>query len=342
MKRGDFVGMVRQEFRVVHKVPALVEHHPAADAPDDGSLLVLGEIGAGARSEQIQDSAEHVSIDGFLNRPFGRANHIGMAGNLDQLFADQRGRQNEIRASGGDRGVGHAVVFRGILALSQRDPAAGLDGLQSERAIRTCPRQHYADGPVRLLLGQRLHEPVHGHVQPVILVAGLQEQRPSRVDKILAGRYHVHMVRFHRRGFGDFGHRHLAGARKQSDERTFVLRGKVLDEDDRDSALRGNARKKLGHSLQASRRSSDGNHRECPSGRDDELPFCVQGYAGVSASLSSVLQLAKSGLRRYQPRSTFDGLRFPRQRRPPAARTIRAGFWSQPSWPEHIPQRDFP
>jgi len=79
---------------------------------------------------------------------------VGMAGDPHQLAADFFRGQDEIDAAGSDGAARHARMLGRLLLLGERNAAAAL--IASSPSVPSVPRrQHHADRPIPLIVGQR-------------------------------------------------------------------------------------------------------------------------------------------------------------------------------------------
>src|SRR5713226_1673506 len=98
-----------------------------------------------------------------------------MLGNSHQLFGDVFRRKNEINTTRCDGAARHRVVFGGFI-LSERNATFGLDRLQSQCPVRSGARKDDADGPLVLVLGQRLEKEVDGPLPSAALLPWVKFQ----------------------------------------------------------------------------------------------------------------------------------------------------------------------
>ena len=86
-----------------------------------------------------------------------------MAGVGDELGRHLGRRPFIVHQARGQGTARHAVVFGGLQFLGHDHPALTLDGPNAQGAVAARAREHHADGPLVLVLGQRPEEEVDGH-----------------------------------------------------------------------------------------------------------------------------------------------------------------------------------
>ena len=90
-------------------------------------------------------------------RAAGPARDMRVLRDASELVRDVLRREHEVHAARGHGAARHRVVARGIV-LRERDAALGLDRLQPQRAVGRRAGEDHADGPLALVLRQRLEE----------------------------------------------------------------------------------------------------------------------------------------------------------------------------------------
>jgi hypothetical protein len=126
--------------------------HPALDAPQQGCLFVPREVDARVRVERSEQGlqrgghhgAAHLSV---LREPLA-------FDDAHDLRADRLRRENPIDAAGLDRRTYHPVVLRVVRLLGKGEPASGLDGMETNRAVTPRAGEHHADRAIAHDLGE--------------------------------------------------------------------------------------------------------------------------------------------------------------------------------------------
>jgi len=88
------------------------------------------------------------------------ARDIWMLCNAREFLGDVLRRKDEVHAAGCDRAARHRIVA-GRIILRERNPALGLDGLQSQRAVSGSAGENDPDGPLPLILRQRFQKEIN-------------------------------------------------------------------------------------------------------------------------------------------------------------------------------------
>ena len=102
-------------------------------------------------------------------------------------FAMSCRREHEIHAARRHRAARHRVVS-GRIVLRERDPALGLDRLQSQRAVGRRAGKHHADGPLALVLRQRLEKEIDRSMRRARLSAAAESlSTPSAMLRLVSG-----------------------------------------------------------------------------------------------------------------------------------------------------------
>jgi hypothetical protein len=137
--------------------------------------------------------------------------HVGVVTDPRQLVGDGNGRQHEVGRH--RRALGHAGVLRGFCVLDERDASFRLDRSQAERAVRSCPRQHHADGAPLPLSGERAEEVIDRRVT-VDRGARREREDAARDRDVSVRRDHVDVVGLHASTVGDRDDGHRRGPRQ--------------------------------------------------------------------------------------------------------------------------------
>ncbi len=277
LEQGVDLGRARlQELRVVAQVLQLVQHRAPADPPQEGAPLVVRKVHAGGEAQLL----EHLAEAGLREREPGgllqRTLHVGVSADARQLLRDGVRRQHEIHAPGRHRAGRHARVLRARV-LRERDAALALDGLETEGAVGGAPRQDHPDGPVALVLGQRVQEVVDGAVGRGSL-AGLDVEGPPRHRQAHAGRDHVDVIGPDGEPLTALHHRHRGGASQDLGQHAGVRGIEVLDQDERQPGIGGQRAHQRGDRLEPSRGGSDADDGD----RGGELGGCLALVAAAS------------------------------------------------------------
>src|SRR5262249_49107556 len=94
------------------------------------------------------------------------------------------------------------------MILSKGNPAFGLDGLQTERAVAGGARQDHSDRLAPVLLRERAEEMINGPVVPTSLAARRKLQGGTGDDHVCSWWDDVNMVRLYLHLIGHLSHGH--------------------------------------------------------------------------------------------------------------------------------------
>lgn len=159
-------------------------------------------------------------------------NDIWMRRDAGEFVCHVLRREHEIHAARGHGAARHRIVFRRLI-LREGNAALGLDGFQSQRAVRRRAGQNHANGPLALVLRQRLKKDIDDPLRAAGLLARMKFQ-PSLLDgQVRIGRNDVHVVGLHPQIVRDLSHRHRRGPRQQLHERAVMLRIEMLHQHER-------------------------------------------------------------------------------------------------------------
>ena len=153
--------------------------------------------------------------------------NIGMRRDAGQFVRNVLWREHEIDAACGHRAARHRIVF-GRLILRERNAALGLDGLQSQRAVRRGAGQNHPDGPLALVLRQGFKKHIDGALGAAWLRARQKFQPALRNAQIRVGRNDIDMIGLDPQIVRHFAHRHRRRARQKLRERAVMLRIEML------------------------------------------------------------------------------------------------------------------
>ena len=215
-----------------------MKRHSPEETAFDGRELVVAEIDAADRPQQVEDLVQFLLARRELGRRFVRAVQVRMARQVDELRADGARVEHEVDHPGCNGGAGHAVVLRRRRILRHRDAAGRFDLAYAQRAVGRRARQDDADRARSGSVGQRGEERVDGRVLGAIVGACAQMERPADDDHLRVRRNHVDVIRLDVQAVRGLHDRHRRLARQQRDERALMLRREVLHEHDRDVWIR--------------------------------------------------------------------------------------------------------
>ena len=215
----------------------LMNGHAPLHPSDDRALLVLREVVpvcARSRTKIFFRASSALVVEAETGRG-ARAEGVGDVG--DQLGRHLGRRQHVVHQTGGDGAARHAVVLGGFRVLRHRHAALALDRAQPQGAVAAGAREHDADGPFVLVLGQRAEEEVDRQALAAWR-GGLEElQLPVQEGHVAVGRDDVGAVGLHRHPVRDLEHLHAGVALDQVGEDALVVGGQVLHQHERHAAL---------------------------------------------------------------------------------------------------------
>ena len=154
-----FRRVLFQKFQIVPDRLQVVDLKPTPNATQKRSLFVAAEIVPGALMNARADLAE---VGGELLVEVPGSASTGEFGQVLCVLGDDRGhlcdRDDVIDQSRPDGALEHAVVRGGFRRLRQGDPSVLLDSPETDGAIVAGAREEGPDGPLALVLGERVQE----------------------------------------------------------------------------------------------------------------------------------------------------------------------------------------
>jgi hypothetical protein len=203
----------------------------------------------------------------------------------DQLRRHLGRRQHEVDQPGGDRAARHPIVLGGFGVLRHHHAALALDRPQPQRTIASRARQHDADRPLVLVLGQGSKEEVDR--QPQASRCGRFQQLQGTIQKghVPVGRNDVGTVRLNRHPVLDLEDLHPRVAFDQIRKHALVVRGQVLHQDKSHAAvgIGGHARKEGFERRQSPGRRADADNGKTRLRADVQAP--LRGWLGRERGL---------------------------------------------------------
>ena len=227
-QRLDLAWRLLQELDIAFQRLDLIDRHAPLDAAVDGAGLVVRKIVPGQSTQQDEDLFE-----GALG--LGRRHAVGLVwfaesmNRIAHLFSRHAlGRQLKVHQAGGNRALGHAVVFARVGRLHHCHAALALDGTQSHGAVAAGAREHDANGAFVLVLCQRAKEKVNRQALAARRRGLQQLQRAIQERHVAIGRNDVGAVDLHPHAVADLEHLHAGVAPDQLDQNAFVVGRQVL------------------------------------------------------------------------------------------------------------------
>ena len=126
----------------------------------------------------------------------------------------------------------HAVVFGGFGVLRHRHAAFALDRPHPLGAVTAGPREHDADGPLALVLGQGAEEEVNRQTMAARRGGFQQLQRAVEQGHVPVRRDNIGAVGLDRHAVRNFEDLHAGIALDQFGEDALVVRSQVLHQDE--------------------------------------------------------------------------------------------------------------
>ncbi len=139
--------------------------HAPLDAAADGGLFVLGKIMARLGAQQNEHLLQVVNGTGRWGGDGFRPLAKGVLPVGDQLLRHLVRRKDIVHLAGGDGAAGHSVVGRRFRALDHGHSAFALDRFETQGAVGAGAREHDADRPLMLVLGQGAKEKINRQTQ---------------------------------------------------------------------------------------------------------------------------------------------------------------------------------
>ena len=233
----QFRGRFLHEAEVVVRTVDLLQRHPSLDPADQRVLLVLGEIVAGLGAQQDTDLLQRLlGLGGrggdrvrFLAKGVG---HIG-----EELGGHLGWRQHVVDLPSGNGAARHAVELGAFGGLGHGHAPLAFDGAHPLRAVAAGAREHDADGPLPLVLGQGAKEEVDGQPQAPRRTWLQQLQRAVKKGHVPIGGDDVRTVGLDAHPVFDLEDFHAGVALDQFAEDALVIRRKVLHQYEGHAAL---------------------------------------------------------------------------------------------------------
>ncbi len=231
------------------------EPHPALDAAHEHGLPVAAEVVLGARPEEREDPGEAggFEIGVFLGALGG---DVGLLDVLEEGLGHPLRRQDVVHRPGGDRGLGHLVVLRGLRVLHHDHAAGELDRREPQHSVAAGAGEENPDRLLLLVLGERA-------------LRGGEADAAVPDGEVAAGWNDVDPVGFDRLAVLRLGHRHGGHPRQQLGHHALVVGIEVGDEDERHAAPGRHRREEALEGVEAAGRGAnpdDQRARRCPGG----------------------------------------------------------------------------
>ena len=109
-----------------------------------------------------------------------------MLGDPCQFLRDVLRREHEIHAAGRHGAARHRVVA-GRVVLGESDSAFRLDRLQPQRAVGRGAGKNHADGPLALVLRQRLEKEIDRTMRATPCARGCSFKTPCAMPRLVFG-----------------------------------------------------------------------------------------------------------------------------------------------------------
>ncbi len=265
VQRLDRVVVLLEGVGVASQSGVVSEQDAPQDAPLEGCALEVAEVDRMARAQQFEDAAELRGV-----RLAGRfaVDRFGASGEADQLLADGRGPQHEIRRSG--RGARHHLVLRAFRSLGERDASRVANRLKPERSIRVVAGEHHADRAVPAIPRQRAEETVQRTMRN-LRGPGLQTEEAVLHRHLAIRRDHVDVVALDPHPVDHLQNGNRRDAGQDVDEQAVVARIEMLDQNEGEPRLGRNGGNQIDECVEA------------PGGGAD--PDDLHGGAGVPRGL---------------------------------------------------------
>jgi hypothetical protein len=149
--------------------------------------------------------------------------HIG-----DELGGHLGRGQFVVHKPRGDGAARHAVVFGGLRVLGHNHAALALDGPHPQGAVAAGAREHHADGPLALVMGQRPEKEVDGQALAAWGRRLQQLQRAVQERHVAARRDDIGAIGLHLHAVLDLKDLHTRVSPDQVGQNALVIRGQVL------------------------------------------------------------------------------------------------------------------
>jgi hypothetical protein len=204
--------------------------------------------------------------------------------------------QHVVHAPRRNRAAWHSVELGRLSLLRKRHSALRLDLRHPERPIRPQPRKNHSDRMVTLLLRQRPHEIVNGHVRRARFASRSQFQCMVVNRHRTVRRDYVHMIRLHAHSVLHLRHLHRRFFRQQFRQETLVLGVQVLDDHEGHPGIRRQVPQQVCKRFDPSGRSSDRHNQQ--------IFFRPFGILTIPGTFSGVLRFSlgiRSPILAYTP-----------------------------------------
>ncbi len=264
IQRAEFGGVALEKISVSLQRVELPEHHAPRETPLDGAGFIKREVHPETVAQQQQDSHQGIGVGRHRAGPDRR--HIGMPGHLHQFPRNIRRREHKIHAPGRRGALRHGIIFGRLSILGKSDPAFRFDGLQSQRPIRGRAGQHHPDGPLMLVLGQRLEEIINRALRSAGLRPRLDHQDPLLDGQARVGRDDINVIGQDRLAVGSLAHGHRGDSAQKLGQRALMRRIEMLDQHEAQARIGRQMLEQFHERFQPARRRANPNDgkRLCP------------------------------------------------------------------------------
>jgi hypothetical protein len=234
----EFVGALLQIADIVALPVDLMQRHAPFGAADQGALLVLREVMAGAVAQQDADLAQRVLGLGVAGMARCRPLAEGMGDIVQEMGRHLRRRQHEIGQPGGDDTARHGVIGRRLGRLGHDQSALALDRPRPQGAVAAGAREQDTDRPFVLIERQRAEEEIDRQPQSLRPVGSSRRSVPWNSAMSRLGRDDVGAIRLDPHPVLDLLHAHTGIAFDQFGEHALVIGRQMLHQHEGHAGLR--------------------------------------------------------------------------------------------------------
>ena len=275
-KKLRFVRLAAQLREIVLARRGTDHLHAALDAAKHGRALVLAEIVAESHAQFAANLEQEIGDVGKIEDARRPAFEVIANGRRHRRHV-----QHLVDQSGRHRAVGHAVVFRGLRPLHNRQAARLLDRTQTFAAVAAGAGEDDASRVRSLIEREAAKEIVDRPAKAARLGKFRQSQIAVLDRKTRIGWNQINAIGFDQHPVGNLLHRHGRAPSEQLGKHAFVIGIEMLDEHIGKPGIRQRRRQEVLESFEAARRCAKPHHRTGRRRHSDKRPVGREDRARI-------------------------------------------------------------
>ena len=250
--------------------------HAALDAAKHGRALVLAEIVAESHAQFAANLEQEIGDVGKIEDARRPAFEVIANGRRHRRHVEHLVDQSRRH-----RAVGHAVVFRGLRPLHNRQAARLLDRTQTFAAVAAGAGKYDASR-IRSLVERQTAEEVVDRAAKAARLGKFGQSELVAVDReARIGRNQINAIGFDRHAVGDLLHGHGRAPSEQFGEHAFVVGIEMLHENIGEPRIRRRGRQEVLKSFEAACGRAKSHHRTGRRGHSDKRPVGREDRARI-------------------------------------------------------------